>query len=106
MAFQERLFHRRLEIVGFTDAKIEQFIQAFLVQTPEKTLELQTQLVRRADVSALMHIPLLATLMCRLFQLDMALQNIQTGVYPSFCPGHVSPVTAGEQTRKLKKHPG
>ena len=30
------LFHRRLEVVGFTDAKIEGFIRAFFVQTPQK----------------------------------------------------------------------
>ena len=77
------LFHQRLEVVGFTDAKIEQFIEAFFAQTPQKALELQAQLDGRADVSALMHTPLLATLMCRLFQLDMALPSTQTGVYRS-----------------------
>ena len=77
------LFHRRLEVVGFTDAKIAQFVQAFFARTPQKALELQAQLSNRADVSALMHTPLLATLMCRLFQLDMALPSTQTGVYRS-----------------------
>ena len=77
------LFHRRLEVVGFTDDKIAQFVQAFFARTPQKALELQAQLSNRADVSALMHTPLLATLMCRLFQLDMALPSTQTGVYRS-----------------------
>ena len=77
------LFHRRLEVVGFTDAKIARFVQVFFAQTPQKALELQAQLSNRADVSALMHTPLLATLMCRLFQLDMALPSTQTGVYRS-----------------------
>ena len=77
------LFHRRLEVVGFTDKKIEEFIQAFFVQTPQKAHELQAQLAVRPDVMALMHTPLLATLMCRLFQLDMALPSTQTGVYQS-----------------------
>ena len=77
------LFHRRLEVVGFTDAKIARFVQVFFARTPQKALELQAQLSNRADVSALMHTPLLATLMCRLFQLDMALPSTQTGVYRS-----------------------
>ena len=77
------LFHRRLEVVGFTDAKILQFIQAFFAQTPQKALELQAQLSGRADVSAFMRTPLFAILMCRLFQLDIALPSTQTGVYQS-----------------------
>ena len=77
------LFHRRLEVVGFTDAKIARFVQVFFARTPQKALELQAQLSNRADVSALMHTPLLATLMCRLFQLDMVLPSTQTGVYRS-----------------------
>ena len=77
------LFHRRLEVVGFTDAKIEGFIRAFFVQTPQKALELQAHLADRADVRALMHTPLLAALICRLFQLDMALPSTQTSVYQS-----------------------
>ena len=77
------LFHRLLEVVGFTDARVEQFIQAFFSQTPQKALELQAQLAGRADVSAIMHTPRLATLMCHLFQLDMALPSTQTGVYQS-----------------------
>ena len=77
------LFHRRLEVVGFTDAKIARFVQVFFARTPQKALELQAQLSNRADVSALMHTPLLATLMCHLFQLDMVLPSTQTGVYRS-----------------------
>ena len=77
------LFHRRLEVVGFTDAKIARFVQVFFARTPQKALELQAQLSNRANVSALMHTPLLATLLCCLFQLDMALPSTQTGVYRS-----------------------
>ena len=77
------LFHRRLEVVGFTDARVELFIHSFFAQFPQRALELQQQLAGRADVSVLMHTPLLATLICRLFQLDMALPSTQTGVYQS-----------------------
>ena len=77
------LFHRRLEVVGFTDARVELFIHSFFAHIPQRALELQQQLAGRADVSVLMHTPLLATLICRLFQLDMALPSTQTGVYQS-----------------------
>ena len=77
------LFHRQLEVVGFTDAKIVRFIHAYFTRTPQKALVLQAQLFNGADVSVLMHTPVLATLMCRLFQLDMALPSTQTGVYRS-----------------------
>ena len=77
------LFHRQLEVVGFTDARVELFINSFFAHIPRRALELKQQLAGRADVSVLMHTPLLATLICRLFQLDMALPSTQTGVYQS-----------------------
>ena len=77
------LFHRRLEVVGFTDKKIGQFVSAFFKETPHKAAELQAQLVSRPDVAALMHTPLVATMVCRLFQLEKALPSTQTRVYES-----------------------
>ena len=61
-------------------------IQAFFTLTPQKARALQAQLVSCTDVSALMHTPLLATLMCRLFQLNTALPSTQTGVYMDVKP--------------------
>ena len=77
------LFHRRLEVVGFTEEKIGQFVSAFFKETPPKATELQAQLVSRPDVAALMHTPLVATMICRLFQLEKALPSTQTRVYES-----------------------
>ena len=77
------IFHRRLEVVGFTDAKINQFVNAFFRHIPHKAHQLLEYLVGRADVSALMHTPLLATLVCRLFELNVALPSTLTGVYQS-----------------------
>ena len=77
------LFHRRLEVVGFTEEKIGQFVEAFFKETPHKAAELQAQLVSRPDVAALMHTPLVATMICRLFQLEKALPSTQTRVYES-----------------------
>ena len=100
------LFHRRLEVVGFTDARVEQFIKAFFAQTPQKALELQAQLAGRADVSVLMHTPLLATLMCRLFQLDVALPSTQTGVYRSSVLAMLSTVVRASREESSEEHPG
>ena len=75
------LFSRRLEVVGFTEEKIGQFITAFFAQSPQKAHDLQVQLVGRPKVRSLMHTPLLATMICRLFQLEKALPSTQTGVY-------------------------
>ena len=97
------LFHRRLEVVGFTNAKIAQFIDAFFAQTPQNALKLKAQLAGRADVSALMHTPLLATLMCRLFQLDMALPSTQTGVYQSAVLAMLRQ-SCGRATKKAPKN--
>ena len=75
------LFSRRLEVVGFTEEKIGQFVTAFFTQSPQKAHDLQVQLVSRPKVRSLMHTPLLATMICRLFQLEKALPSTQTGVY-------------------------
>ena len=77
------LFSRRLEVVGFTEEKIGQFVDAFFARSPPKAQDLQMQLASRPKVRSLMHTPLLATLICRLFQLEKALPSTQTGVYQS-----------------------
>ena len=77
------LFNRRLEVVGFTEEKIGQFITAFFTRIPQKAHDLQVQLSTRPKVRSLMHTPLLATMICRLFQLEKALPSTQTGVYQS-----------------------
>ena len=77
------LFSRRLEVVGFTEEKIGQFVAAFFTQSPQKAHDLQVQLSSRSEVRSLMHTPLLATMICRLFQLEKALPSTQTGVYQS-----------------------
>ena len=77
------LFSRRLEVVGFTEEKIAQFVAAFFTQSPQKAHDLQVQLSSRPEVRSLMHTPLLATMICRLFQLEKALPSTQTGVYQS-----------------------
>ena len=77
------LLSQRLEVVGFTDEKIGQFVAAFFTQSPEKAHDLQVQLTSRPEVRSLMHTPLLATMICRLFQLEKALPSTQTGVYQS-----------------------
>ena len=80
---KRRRFHCCLEVVGFTEEKIGQFVDAFFKETPHKATELQAQLASRTDVAALMHTPLVATMVCRLFQLRKALPNTQTRVYES-----------------------
>ena len=75
------LFNRRLEVVGFTEEKIGQFVTAFFTQSPQKAHDFQVQLASRPKVRSLMHTPLLATMICRLFQLEKALPSTQTGVY-------------------------
>ena len=77
------LFSRRLEVVGFTEEKIGQFVTAFFNQSPQKARDRQVQLASRPEVRSLMHTPLLATLICRLFQLEKTLPSTQTGVYQS-----------------------
>ena len=74
---------QRLEVVGFTDEKIGQFVAAFFPQSPQKAHDLQVQLASRPEVRSLMHTPLLATMICRLFKLQKALPSTQTGVYQS-----------------------
>ena len=77
------LFHRRLEVVGFTEEKIGRFIRAFFHQDPEKACQLEGLLSARLDVHSLMHTPLLATMICCLFQLKKELPSTQTDVYQS-----------------------
>ena len=77
------LLSQRLEVVGFTDEKIGQFVAAFFPQSPQKAHDLQVQLASRPEVRSLMHTPLLAMMICRLFQLEKALPSTQTGVYQS-----------------------
>ena len=77
------ILNQRLEVVGFTDEKIGQFVAAFFTKSPQKAQDLQVQLVGRPEVRSLMHTPLLATMICRLFQLEKALPGTQTGVYQS-----------------------
>ena len=76
-------FNQCLQVIGFTDEKIGQFIDAFFALSPRKAHELKSQLSGRSDAKELMHTPLLATLICRLFQFDMALPCTQTGVFQS-----------------------
>ena len=78
---RQGLIDRQLEVVGFTDEKIAQFIEAFFRQDPQKARQLQEQLASQPDVLSLMHTPLLATLICRLFEWKKALPSTQTGVY-------------------------
>ena len=77
------LFDRHLEVVGFTDEKIGQFVQTYFGSESQKARDLQAQLVSRADVRSLMHTPLLATMICRRFDSDpcKALPSTQTEVY-------------------------
>ena len=75
------LFHRRLEVVGFTEEKIGQFVSTFFRDDEEKAKELQAKLVEQVEVFSLMHMPLLATMICRLHQLQRMLPKTQTGVY-------------------------
>ena len=77
------LLSQRLEVVGFTEEKIGQFVAAFFLQSPQKAHDLQVQLASRPEVRSLMHTPLLATMICRLFQLQKALPSTQTSVYQS-----------------------
>ena len=75
------LFHRRLEVVGFTKEKIGQFIGMFFRDDEEKAKELQAKLSEQVEVFSLMHTPLLATMICGLHQLNRMLPKTQTGVY-------------------------
>ena len=76
-------FDRHLEVVGFTEEKIGQFIEAYFRTDLQKAHELQVQLASRSDVHSLMHTPLLATMICRHFEISATLPNTQTEVYQS-----------------------
>ena len=78
------LFDRHLEVVGFTDEKLGQFVETYFSAGSEKARDLQAQLVSRPDVRSLMHTPLLATMICRRFDTDTtgaALPGNHTEVY-------------------------
>ena len=77
------LFHRRLEVVGFTEEKIEQFIRSYFRQSRPKAHNMLEQVKSRPEVQTLMHTPLLATLLCRLFRINKALPSTHTKVYES-----------------------
>ena len=74
-------FDRHLEVVGFTEEKIVQFIDAYFRNHAEKASELQARLVHRPEVLSLMHTPLLATMICRQFDFNKALPSSLTEVY-------------------------
>ena len=74
-------FDRHLEVVGFTEEKIAQFINAYFSNHAEKASELQARLVHRPEVLSLMHTPLLATMICRQFDFNKALPSSLTEVY-------------------------
>ena len=74
-------FDRHLEVVGFTEEKIAQFIDAYFCNHAEKASELQARLVHRPEVLSLMHTPLLATMICRQFDFNKALPSSLTEVY-------------------------
>ena len=78
------LFDRHLEVVGFNEEKIGQFIETYFGPGSAKAGDLQAQLSSRPDVRSLMHTPLLATMICRRFDtntIDTALPSNQTEVY-------------------------
>ena len=76
-------FDRHLEVVGFSEEKIGQFIEAYFRTDLQKAHELKVQLASRSDVHSLMHTPLLATMICRHFEISATLPNTQTEVYQS-----------------------
>ena len=77
------LFHRRLEVVGFTEEKIRQFVGVFFAREPHKASQLLRIVHDREDVRLLMQTPLLATMLCRLFATNKALPSTQTDLYQS-----------------------
>ena len=100
------LLSRRLEVVGFTEEKIGKFIEAFFSRSPEKARELQVQLASRPDARLLMHTPLLATMICRLFLLEKALPRTQTGVYESAILAMLQQTTERDLEREISgQHP-
>ena len=77
------LFDRHLEVVGFTEEKIGQFVESYFGPDSTKAQKLRAQLVHRPDVCSLMHTPLLATMICRRFDSNtsQALPATQTEVF-------------------------
>ena len=74
------VFHRRLEVIGFSDRKIDRFIQAYFSQDQQKASQLAAQLVERPNVRLLMHTPLLCAMVCRLFQMGKHLPESHSEV--------------------------
>ena len=74
-------FDRHLEVVGFTEEKIAQFIDAYFRNSTDKASELQARLIHQPGVLSLMHTPLLATMVCRQFDFNKALPSSLTEVY-------------------------
>ena len=77
------LFHRRLEVVGFTEEKVRQFVGVFFAREPHKASQLLRIVHDREDMRLLMQTPLLATMLCRLFATNKALPSTQTDLYQS-----------------------
>ena len=74
------VFHRRLEVIGFSDEKIDRFIQVYFSQDQQKASQLAAQLVDRPNVWLLMHTPLLCAMVCRLFQMGKRLPESHSEV--------------------------
>ena len=77
------LFDQHLEVVGFTEEKIRQFVESYFGPDSVKAHKLRAQLEDRPNVRSLMHTPLLATMICRRFDSDTSetLPATQTEVY-------------------------
>ena len=74
-------FDRHLEVVGFTDEKVGQFVDCYFGFDAQKALALRAHLVKQPAVFSLMHTPLLATMFCHQFGLHGALPCTKTEVY-------------------------
>ena len=77
------LFDRYLEMVEFTDDEIVQVVETYFGPQSQKARELIAQLASRPDVLSLMHVPLLAMMICQQFDSDLhkGLPSTQTEVY-------------------------
>ena len=102
------LYHRRLVVRcrGFVEEKIRNFVEASFKETPHEAAELQAQLVSRTDVAALMHTPLVATMICRLFQLESALPSARGQKFTSqWCQPIVGAIGRASYGTHSKEHP-
>ena len=75
------LLHRRLEVVGFTDEKLDEFVSEYFRENPRRGVELQEKLSECPEVHSLMHTPLLAATLCRHFQMNATLPVTRTSLY-------------------------